>query len=104
MTVIFMRSDWVYSAWSNVIKVTRLDVGSNCFVFKHGIRPEWEDPINENGGKFSVQFQRTKQMGESLNQLWLHAVSDDNSYLTRSHHLVFFKHPFPNFIDPCLYW
>lgn len=103
MTVIFMRWDWVYSAWSNVIKVTRLDVGSNCFVFKHGIRPEWEDPINENGGKFSVQFQRTKQMGESLNQLWLHAVSDDNSYLTRPSP-GFLTPVFLIFSDPCLYW
>lgn len=56
------------------MKVTRLDVGSNCFVFKQGIRPEWEDPINENGGKFSIQFQRTKQMGEAVNQLWLNAI------------------------------
>ncbi|KAG2187931.1 hypothetical protein INT44_000681, partial [Umbelopsis vinacea] len=63
-----------WSSWSNITKVTRLDVGSNCFVFKKGIRPEWEDPINENGGKFSVQFQRTKQMGEAVNQLWLNAI------------------------------
>jgi translation initiation factor 4E len=63
------------SSWSNVVRATRLDVGSNCFVFKQGIRPEWEDPINENGGKFSIQFQRTKQMGEAVNQLWLYAVS-----------------------------
>ncbi|KAG2173824.1 hypothetical protein INT43_005244 [Umbelopsis isabellina] len=63
-----------WSSWSNVVRATRLDVGSNCFVFKQGIRPEWEDPINENGGKFSIQFQRTKQMGEAVNQLWLYSI------------------------------
>eukprot|EP01117_Protostelium_nocturnum_P002867 TRINITY_DN1378_c0_g1_i1.p1 TRINITY_DN1378_c0_g1~~TRINITY_DN1378_c0_g1_i1.p1 ORF type:complete len:480 (+),score=186.12 TRINITY_DN1378_c0_g1_i1:197-1636(+) len=43
---------WRY--WAVLEDVARLQDGINLRFFKHGIRPSWEDPQNENGGKFVV--------------------------------------------------
>ncbi|CAO3612166.1 unnamed protein product [Cunninghamella echinulata] len=55
------------------VKVDRLEVSSNYHLFKKGVRPEWEDEANANGGKFSIQFPRNKT-GENINNYWLHTV------------------------------
>lgn len=35
----------------------------------------WEDPVNELGGKWVIQFPRNKT-GEDINTLWLYTVSN----------------------------
>jgi translation initiation factor 4E len=60
--------------FNNIVKVSRLDISSNYHLFKKGVRPEWEDPANEHGGKFSVQFPKNRT-GEAINDLWLYTVS-----------------------------
>jgi len=47
--------------WSlvNALKApSQLTIGSNYHLFKEGIQPEWEDPQNRKGGKWTVTFQR----------------------------------------------
>ncbi|CAG8692284.1 14801_t:CDS:2, partial [Racocetra fulgida] len=51
-----------------------LSAGSNYHLFKKGIKPMWEDPANEQGGKWVIQFPRNKT-GEEINTLWLYTVS-----------------------------
>ncbi|KAI7906403.1 translation initiation factor eIF 4e-like domain-containing protein [Cokeromyces recurvatus] len=58
---------------NNIVKVNHLEISSNYHVFKKGIRPEWEDPANANGGKFSIQFPRNRT-GEAINDYWLNLI------------------------------
>ncbi|KAI9307728.1 translation initiation factor eIF 4e-like domain-containing protein [Cunninghamella echinulata] len=62
-----------WGVYNNIVKVDRLEVSSNYHLFKKGVRPEWEDEANANGGKFSIQFPRNKT-GENINNYWLHTV------------------------------
>lgn len=37
---------------------SQLQTGSNYHLFKQGIQPEWEDPANRRGGKWTIVFPR----------------------------------------------
>ncbi|KAI8993540.1 translation initiation factor eIF 4e-like domain-containing protein [Pilobolus umbonatus] len=68
--------DTVEDFWgvhNNIAKVNALEISSNYHIFKKGIRPEWEDPVNSNGGKFSVQLPRGR-IGEHINEYWLNLI------------------------------
>jgi translation initiation factor 4E len=41
-------------------------------MFRDGIRPEWEDPANDHGGKWVMSFTRTQKA--TLDRLWLYLV------------------------------
>ncbi|GAN11413.1 eukaryotic translation initiation factor 4E-1 [Mucor ambiguus] len=58
---------------NNIVKVNHLELNTNYHVFKKGIRPEWEDAANANGGKFSIQFPRNRT-GEAINDYWLNLI------------------------------
>lgn len=45
-------------------------VKSDYHLFKKGVRPEWEDPQNKHGGKWSYSFKDKKLV--NINELWLH--------------------------------
>ncbi|KAI8093337.1 translation initiation factor eIF 4e-like domain-containing protein, partial [Halteromyces radiatus] len=62
-----------WGVYNNIVKVDRLDLSSNYHLFKKGVRPEWEDPANAKGGKFSIQFPRNRT-GEAINNYWLHTI------------------------------
>ncbi|KAI9490717.1 translation initiation factor eIF 4e-like domain-containing protein [Zychaea mexicana] len=59
-----------WGVYNNIAKVNHLESNSNYHFFKKGVRPEWEDPANANGGKFSIQFPRNRT-GEGINDYWL---------------------------------
>ncbi|KAJ2956721.1 hypothetical protein NQZ79_g7458 [Umbelopsis isabellina] len=71
--VTFQTIEDFWAVFNNIIKVSRLDISSNYHLFKKGIRPEWEDPANESGGKFSVQLPKNRT-GEAINDLWLYTL------------------------------
>ncbi|CAG8658087.1 13004_t:CDS:2 [Funneliformis mosseae] len=62
-----------WGVYNNVVKASDLSSGSNYHLFKRGIKPMWEDPVNEYGGKWVVQFMRNKT-GEDINTLWLYTM------------------------------
>ncbi|ORX49848.1 eukaryotic translation initiation factor 4E [Hesseltinella vesiculosa] len=62
-----------WGVYNNVVKVDRLDISSNYHLFKQGVRPEWEDSANANGGKFSIQFPRNRT-AEAINDYWLQTM------------------------------
>ena len=66
------------STFNNVAKVNHLGPSSNYHLFKQGIRPEWEDEANAEGGKFGIQFPKNKA-GDAINEYWM--------YLVRSTHV-----------------
>ncbi|KAI8334021.1 translation initiation factor eIF 4e-like domain-containing protein [Chlamydoabsidia padenii] len=71
VTVDTVEAFW--GAFNNLTKVDQLEPNSNYHFFKKGIRPEWEDPANANGGKFVIQFPRARS-GNTINLFWLNMV------------------------------
>ena len=61
-----------HSVFNNIRPASSLDAGSNYHLFKAGIRPEWEDKANANGGKWVVSFK--VQQKQLLNKSWLWLV------------------------------
>jgi len=47
-------------------------VKSDYHLFKKGVRPEWEDPQNKHGGKWSYSFKDKKLI--NIDSLWLHVM------------------------------
>ena len=42
-------------------------------IFRDGIKPEWTDPNNQNGGRWLIEIDR-KQRNEQLNDKWLETL------------------------------
>jgi translation initiation factor 4E len=55
---------------NNITACSDLGLKSDYHLFKKGVRPEWEDPQNKHGGKWSFQFKDKKQV--NIDELWLH--------------------------------
>jgi translation initiation factor 4E len=47
--------------------------GANYHLFKEGVRPAWEDPINKAGGKWTFSHIKNKR-GPELDRHWLNIV------------------------------
>lgn len=62
-----------FSTINNVAKLNHLAPNSNYHFFKEGIRPEWEDESNAEGGKFTITFPKNKA-GEAINEYWTFLV------------------------------
>ncbi|KDO29497.1 hypothetical protein SPRG_06037 [Saprolegnia parasitica CBS 223.65] len=58
--------------FNNVLPPTKLSTGSNYHLFKEGIRPMWEDPINMKGGKWILT--NTRQRRPRLDDSWMHVM------------------------------
>jgi translation initiation factor 4E len=55
---------------NNITATSDLAVKSDYHLFKRGVRPEWEDPQNKHGGKWSYTFKDKKSV--NIDELWLH--------------------------------
>lgn len=51
---------------------TKLQAGCDYNLFKSGIQPMWEDPLNKDGGKWQVQFPHSQTA--LLDNLWLETL------------------------------
>ncbi|KPI39718.1 Eukaryotic translation initiation factor 4E-1 [Cyphellophora attinorum] len=60
-----------WGVYNNITAVSDLAVKSDYHLFKKGVRPEWEDPQNKHGGKWSYSFKDKKLV--NIDELWLHA-------------------------------
>jgi len=69
--VSFSSVEDFWCLFNNLVKPSRLAVGGNYHLFKDGIMPAWEDPANENGGKWVLELARTDN---SLNKVWMYTV------------------------------
>jgi translation initiation factor 4E len=57
---------------NNIAPVSELALKSDYHLFKQGVRPEWEDPQNKHGGKWSYSFKDKRQV--NIDELWLHTM------------------------------
>lgn len=69
--------------------------------FRHGIRPVWEDPANEHGGKLVIRFKKQGTISCRLWELILLALIGDDLNDVQEHvcGVVFSIRPYENFIS-----
>jgi len=61
-----------WGVYNNVAPVSELALKSDYHLFKAGVRPEWEDPQNKHGGKWSYQYKDKRNV--DVDRLWLQVV------------------------------
>ncbi|KAK5050985.1 hypothetical protein LTR84_003544 [Exophiala bonariae] len=59
-----------WGVYNNITACSDLGLKSDYHLFKKGVRPEWEDPQNKHGGKWSYSFKDKKLI--NIDELWLH--------------------------------
>ncbi|KAJ3439672.1 eukaryotic translation initiation factor 4e related [Anaeramoeba flamelloides] len=60
-----------WGMFNNLVTVSKLKHGTNFHLFKYGIKPEWEDEANVNGGKWNLRINR---QASKLENLWADTV------------------------------
>lgn len=61
-----------WGVYNNVSPVSELALKSDYHLFKAGVRPEWEDPQNKHGGKWSYQYKEKRNV--DVDRLWLQVM------------------------------
>ncbi|EEB08090.1 translation initiation factor eIF4E 4F complex subunit [Schizosaccharomyces japonicus yFS275] len=67
----FQTVEEFWGIFNNISKASMLPAKSDYSYFIKGIRPEWEDPQNMNGGKWAYQ---NRHRGSNVDELWLCTV------------------------------
>lgn len=57
-----------WAVFNNVTAPQNIPAGSNYYIFKEGIQPQWEDKRNKSGGKWQVITNRSQR--DKLNEMW----------------------------------
>ncbi|KAI0903922.1 translation initiation factor eIF 4e-like domain-containing protein [Ustulina deusta] len=70
--IIFNTVEEFWGIYNNIAPVSELAMKSDYHLFKEGVRPEWEDPQNKHGGKWSYQFRDKRSI--DINELWLQTM------------------------------
>lgn len=65
----FQTVEDFWSLYNNINHPSKLIVGTDFNCFKDKIEPKWEDPVCENGGKWTIICQRGKS-----DIIWLHTL------------------------------
>lgn len=61
--------------FNNLVAPSCLPVGSNYHLFKNGVQPEWEDPANLKGGKWSVVYNvKGEDNSKKFDDAWMWTV------------------------------
>lgn len=56
--------------FNNIYGLTQVISNTDYLLFKKGIRPEWEDPANKQGGKWVVTMAVQDDMEEECERAW----------------------------------
>ncbi|AEO70225.1 9e08ce28-c64c-405f-ad03-7f2a46dc87ff [Thermothielavioides terrestris] len=70
--ITFESVEEFWGVYNNIAPVSELALKSDYHLFKEGVRPEWEDPQNKHGGKWSFQFKEKRSV--NIDELWLHTM------------------------------
>ncbi|KAL2167322.1 hypothetical protein VTG60DRAFT_1423 [Thermothelomyces hinnuleus] len=70
--ITFESVEEFWGVYNNIAPVSELALKSDYHLFKEGVRPEWEDPQNKHGGKWSFQFKDKRSV--NIDELWLHTM------------------------------
>ncbi|KAJ0115795.1 hypothetical protein N8I77_012878 [Diaporthe amygdali] len=70
--ITFNSVEEFWGIYNNIAPVSDLALKSDYHLFQAGVRPEWEDPQNKHGGKWSYQFKDKRSV--NIDELWLHVM------------------------------
>ena len=59
--------------YNNIKLPSEFPPGTDYFLFKSGIDPEWEDPSNGNGGSWTLNIDRASRSLPDIDTLWMNA-------------------------------
>jgi len=65
-----------WSLFNNLMAPSKLAVQSNYHLFKEGVMPAWEDPVNKSGGKWALQLGTQEREKKLLDEIWMNAILD----------------------------
>jgi len=71
ITVTTVEDFW--SLYNHIEVASKLPVGADYSIFKEGIFPDWEDPRNQEGGRWIISLHK-KQKQELLDTYWLEII------------------------------
>lgn len=63
-----------WKMYNNIYSVEEIMPNTDYMLFKKGIRPEWEDLQNRNGGKWVVTLPIEEDMEEEVGQAWIKSL------------------------------
>jgi len=61
-----------WGVYNNIAGVSDLALKSDYHLFRAGVRPEWEDPQNKHGGKWSYSYKDRRST--PIDERWLHVM------------------------------
>lgn len=68
----FSTVEAFWGIFDNVLPLTEAHHGCNYSIFKKGIRPIWEDPMNRHGGRFVFTINKEERnFKECADRMWL---------------------------------
>lgn len=70
--ITFASVEEFWGIYNLIPPANQLPLKSDYHLFKEGIRPEWEDKENEQGGKWQYTF--SKRDALNINELWLRGL------------------------------
>lgn len=68
----FSTVEEFWGIFNSIPQASDLPLKADYHLFRKGIKPEWEDSANSDGGKWSFQFKDKK--GTNINELWLRTL------------------------------
>lgn len=69
--ITFSTVEEFWGVFNSIPSAQELPLKGDYHLFREGIKPEWEDEANANGGKWSYQF---KNKNIDINNLWLRGL------------------------------
>jgi len=70
----FQTVEEFWQIYNNLKQPTAIGANSNYSLFRHGIEPSWEDPQNQDGGKFVLNIPKKESRGGKCDEYWLFTV------------------------------
>ena len=72
ITVTTVEDFW--SLYNHIEVASRLPPGTDYSLFKEGIFPDWEDPRNQEGGRWIISLDKRQEREEHLDSYWLEII------------------------------
>uniref|UniRef100_A0A7S2JX99 mRNA cap-binding protein n=1 Tax=Leptocylindrus danicus TaxID=163516 RepID=A0A7S2JX99_9STRA len=70
----FDTAENFWRIFNNVKPASQLSTNSNYHIFKKGVEPMWEDPMNAKGGKWVLTIPKKESKAGRCDEWWLHTV------------------------------
>ncbi len=77
--MLFVTTHWCCcvgrcSLYNNIKTPGQLQPSATFLLFKEGIEPIWEDPVNANGGCWTVSLNKGPNAKQQIDAWWLNSV------------------------------